>query len=298
MGAATGRPGVAGCASATPECAWRFGSGGNGGCAERGESNSFASSHSINSSHRRACSCCPRTASSRFACLLSCFSSFSFFFLLVTIKTLVPTFFFPGLLCLLRIELGLRALPAEKLWAMKLGLKLLAERAKKHSFWWPYIHKLPERFRMPVFFSGDEIQQLQYPPIIHQVKKRCEFLLQFAAEDIPNIIRDRGNDKHPFGGQQVDASALGWAMAAVSSRAFCVKQSGESGCPSLLPLVDMCNHSFTPTARLVQHHTSSAQLLPFLEVILLISWICSSSNNSSFVALQAECMNFISLPLL
>ncbi|CAM6007064.1 unnamed protein product [Sphagnum balticum] len=155
----------------------------------------------------------------------------------------------------------------EKLWAMKLGLKLLAERAKKHSFWWPYIHKLPERFRMPVFFSGDEIQQLQYPPIIHQVKKRCEFLLQFAAEDIPNIIRDRGNDKHPFGGQQVDASALGWAMAAVSSRAFCVKQSGESGCPSLLPLVDMCNHSFTPTARLVQHHTSSAQLLPFLEVV-------------------------------
>jgi hypothetical protein len=87
-------------------------------------------------------------------------------------------------------------------------------------------------------------------------------------------------------------------MAAVSSRAFCVKQSGESGCPSLLPLVDMCNHSFTPTARLVQHHTSSAQLLPFLEVILLISWICSSSNDSSFVALQAECMNFISLPLL
>ncbi len=126
------------------------------------------------------------------------------------------------------------------------------------------------------------------------MKKRCEFLLQFAAEDIPNIIRDRGNDKHPFGGQQVDASALGWAMAAVSSRAFCVKQSGESGCQSLLPLVDMCNHSFTPTARLVQHHTSSAQSLPFLEVILLISWICSSSNNSSFVALQAECMNFIS----
>jgi hypothetical protein len=116
--------------------------------------------------------------------LLSCFSSFSFFFFLVTIKTLVPTFFFPGLLCLVRIELGLRALPAEKLWAMKLGLKLLAERAKKHSFWWPYIHKLPERFRMPVFFSGDEIQQLQYPPIIHQATTPLSFLT--AMPDAPS----------------------------------------------------------------------------------------------------------------
>ncbi len=184
MGAATGRAAVAGCASATPECAWRFGFGGNGGCAERGESNSFASSHSIKSSHRRACACCTCTASSRFACLLSCFSSFSFFFLLVTIKTLVPTFFFPGLLRLVRIELGLRALAAEKLWAMKLGLKLLAERAKKHSFWWPYIRKLPERFRMPVFFSGDEIQQLQYPPIIHQATTPLSFLT--AMPDAPS----------------------------------------------------------------------------------------------------------------
>jgi hypothetical protein len=80
--------------------------------------------------------------------------------------------------------LGLRALAAEKLWAMKLGLKLLAERAKMHSFWWPYIHKLPERFRMPVFFSGDEIQQLQYPPIIHQATTPLSFLT--AMPDAPS----------------------------------------------------------------------------------------------------------------
>jgi len=62
---------------------------------------------------------------------------------------------------------------------------------------------------------------------------------------------------HPFGGQNINASSLGWAMSAVSSRAFRLygKKSvtgAYSDVPMMLPLIDMCNHSFDPNARIVQ----------------------------------------------
>lgn len=52
---------------------------------------------------------------------------------------------------------------------MKLGLKLLQERAKTGSFWWPYISNLPETYSVPIFFDGTNIQKLQYAPIVNQV---------------------------------------------------------------------------------------------------------------------------------
>lgn len=61
---------------------------------------------------------------------------------------------------------------AEELWAMKLGLKLLQERAKTGSFWWPYISNLPETYTVPIFFPGEDIQNLQYAPLLHQVPFR------------------------------------------------------------------------------------------------------------------------------
>ncbi|XP_054825106.1 uncharacterized protein LOC129322761 [Prosopis cineraria] len=144
----------------------------------------------------------------------------------------------------------------EELWAMKLGLKLLQERAKVGSFWWPYVSNLPETYSVPIFFPGEDIKNLQYAPLLHQVNKRCRFLLDFEQE----CKRALGNlkpDKHPFGGQEVDASALGWAMSAVSSRAFRLygdkrPDGTHTDIPMMLPLIDMCNHSFNPNARIVQ----------------------------------------------
>jgi hypothetical protein len=52
---------------------------------------------------------------------------------------------------------------------MKLGLKLLQERAKVGSFWWPYISNLPETYGVPIFFPGEDIKNLQYAPLLHQV---------------------------------------------------------------------------------------------------------------------------------
>nr|XP_010906939.1 actin-histidine N-methyltransferase isoform X1 [Elaeis guineensis] len=144
----------------------------------------------------------------------------------------------------------------EELWAMRLGLRLLQERATVGSFWWPYISNLPEAFSVPIFFSREDIKNLQYAPLLHQVNKRCRFLLEFEKE-IKIMLEDVALQDHPFGGQDVNASSLGWAMSAVSSRAF--RLHGESlpngknaDIPMLLPLIDMCNHSFQPNAQIVQ----------------------------------------------
>ncbi|XP_071690895.1 uncharacterized protein [Rutidosis leptorrhynchoides] len=148
----------------------------------------------------------------------------------------------------------------EELWAMKLGLKLLQERAKTGSFWWPYISNLPETFTVPIFFPGEDIKNLQYAPLLHQVNKRCRFLLDFEKE-LRREIEDVKLQDHPFGGRQVDASSLGWAMSAVSSRAFRLhgknlQNGNRSDVPMMLPLIDMCNHSFNPNAEIVQEQGS------------------------------------------
>ncbi|KAL4574343.1 hypothetical protein LXL04_021172 [Taraxacum kok-saghyz] len=144
----------------------------------------------------------------------------------------------------------------EELWAMKLGLKLLQERAKTGSFWWPYISNLPETFTLPIFFPGEDIKNLQYAPLLHQVNKRCRFLLDFEKE-VRREVEDVKLQNHPFGGREVDASSLGWAMSAVSSRAFRLHGKGNhSDVPMMLPLIDMCNHSYNPNAEIVQEHGS------------------------------------------
>uniref|UniRef100_A0A0D9VKP2 SET domain-containing protein n=1 Tax=Leersia perrieri TaxID=77586 RepID=A0A0D9VKP2_9ORYZ len=135
----------------------------------------------------------------------------------------------------------------EELWAMRLGLRLLQERAQSDSFWWPYIANLPETFTVPIFFPGEDIKNLQYAPLLQQVNKRCRFLLEFENE-VKHKLGSVPLEDHPFCGQDVNSSSLGWAMSAASSRAF--RLHGEI--PMLLPLIDMCNHSFNPNAKIVQ----------------------------------------------
>lgn len=147
---------------------------------------------------------------------------------------------------------------------MKLGLKLLYERAKVGSFWWPYIGNLPEVFSVPIFFPGDDIKNLQYAPLLYQVNKRCRFLLDFEKE-VKHTLDSIKPENHPFGGQTVDASSLGWAMAAVSSRAFRLHGKNltdgtPNSVPMMLPLIDMCNHSFNSNARIIQEQDASMKL--------------------------------------
>lgn len=50
-----------------------------------------------------------------------------------------------------------------------------------------------------------------------QVKKRCRWLLSFTQQALRPIS---GSEKDPFDDADVDANALGWALAVVTSRAF------------------------------------------------------------------------------
>ena len=91
---------------------------------------------------------------------------------------------------------------------------------------------------------------------LYQVNKRCRFLLDFDKE-VKRALENLKPNEHPFGGQDVDASSLGWAMSAVSTRAFRLhgrklSDGSDNDVPMMLPLIDMCNHSFNPNVRIVQ----------------------------------------------
>eukprot|EP00466_Bigelowiella_natans_P000811 jgi/Bigna1/135435/aug1.29_g10143 len=116
-------------------------------------------------------------------------------------------------------------IPSE-LWGVKLGLRLLLERTRVSG--------------IPIFFSREELHALQYPPVIQQVTLRSRFLNDFTNQHLSSS----GSDG-TFEGLKIDMNALGWGMAAVLSRAF----SLSGGERAMLPLIDLCNHSFTPNCK-------------------------------------------------
>lgn len=136
----------------------------------------------------------------------------------------------------------------KEFWGARLALPLLYHRVQgKQSQFWPYIQSLPESFPgIPIFFSPENIKSLEYPPVSSQIIKRCSWLMEFSLHDLKEV-RDTCDD--PFDGVHIDANALGWALAAVTSRAF--RPGGPESPGTMLPLIDMCNHSFSPNAKVV-----------------------------------------------
>lgn len=53
----------------------------------------------------------------------------------------------------------------------------------------------------------------------------------------------------PFQGQSADANAVGWGLASASSRAFGLGGPGKPR--SMLPLIDLANHSFEYNAKVL-----------------------------------------------
>jgi len=129
----------------------------------------------------------------------------------------------------------------EELWGAKLAVKLIHERLKgQDGFFWPYIANLPVGFPgLPLFFESDAIRLIEYPSVSHQIIKRCKWLLQFSEKEL----------KSSPSFSNIDANAFAWAFAAVTSRAF--RPGGPTSPGTMLPLIDMCNHSFAPNARVV-----------------------------------------------
>ena len=147
----------------------------------------------------------------------------------------------------------------EDLWSARLGLALLRERALgPRSLFVPYVNLLPAVHRgLPAFFKPEAVAAMQYPPAVEQVKRRGRFLVSFAAGPLAerrsssNTESSASSDadaesSSPFSGLAVSADAFGWATACASSRAFRV--AGPDHPPAMLPLIDVANHSFEPTA--------------------------------------------------
>jgi uncharacterized membrane protein YgcG len=144
-----------------------------------------------------------------------------------------------------------------ELWGARLALRLLAHRAAGDaSPLAPYLRALPAGVPgVPIFFPKEAIDVLQeYAPVGAQVLKRCRFLASFVKQEgldgaAAETARQGPDAALAFSGAAVDASALAWAFSVSTSRAFRVR--GEGRAPSCLPLIDMANHDFAPTARVV-----------------------------------------------
>ena len=100
----------------------------------------------------------------------------------------------------------------EALWALRLGLRVVAEKAKgpppaassaassaapppqptqasteavtpgdgSSSDFWPYVASLPTAISVPMFFSPDDVKALQYPPLVQQVRSGRVMMPYFA----------------------------------------------------------------------------------------------------------------------
>ncbi|KAG2433661.1 hypothetical protein HXX76_008032 [Chlamydomonas incerta] len=97
-----------------------------------------------------------------------------------------------------------------------------------------------------MFFPRTALDMIDYPPCSQQVKKRCKWLYEFSTDVLAKLP---GSPDDPFNGVAVDINALGWAMAAVSSRAF--RTRGPTQPAAMLPLIDMANHTFSPNAEVL-----------------------------------------------
>lgn len=143
-----------------------------------------------------------------------------------------------------------------ELWGARLALALLRERARGGaSRFAPYIRALPASFPgVPLFWGQEAVAALDYPPVAEQVKKRCRWLHEFAGRHLGGGGGGGGETdtaRAALAGAACDVSGLGWALAAVTSRAFRV--GGLDRPAALLPLVDLCNHDFDPNAEVVPY---------------------------------------------
>lgn len=79
--------------------------------------------------------------------------------------------------------------------------------------------------------------------LILKVKKRCRWLMRTSREEGAQLAQIAENVE-----TVPDVNLVGWALAMVSSRAF--KIHGSAKPASMLPLIDLCNHSFNPNCEI------------------------------------------------
>ena len=131
------------------------------------------------------------------------------------------------------------SVPSEQ-WAARLAFSLLAERAKGDaSRLAEYVRALPAAYTAPLFWSREAVGTLRYPPVQRRLVERAKLVSQLASE--------LGvHDGAAFSGAHVGVDALGWAVAACSSRAISLGDGDAAR--ALVPVVDLANHAAAGSA--------------------------------------------------
>jgi hypothetical protein len=152
-------------------------------------------------------------------------------------------------------------------WQVALGACLLRETLYEDvSYWSEYIRLLPRRFDgLPLFFSKDQLRELQFEPFSSRCIARNRAVAQASASLGPLYsIQD-----------------LAWATACVSTRAFTLRETEDGlGGRYLVPVLDMANHAAAPTAHLRFHPESDCielfatqPLAPGNELTISCEWV-------------------------
>eukprot|EP00850_Spirogloea_muscicola_P016470 SM000133S26836 [mRNA] locus=s133:355263:358278:- [translate_table: standard] len=119
---------------------------------------------------------------------------------------------------------------------------VLRERAKgAASFWAPYVRVLPRHVQLPHLWGSALLAEVHYRPMIKKIEeRRREYDDEYARCDRAAIANASRED-------------FGWAVAAVSSRAFMLnlRLAGSGDATTLhflLPFIDFLNHDLEPQA--------------------------------------------------
>ncbi|XP_071787980.1 actin-histidine N-methyltransferase-like [Asterias amurensis] len=124
-----------------------------------------------------------------------------------------------------------------------LALYLLMERQSEQSFWKPYIDILPTSYQVPLYFSPDELQQLQGSPTYTDALKQHKNITRQFAYFYKVFQTHVDAAKLPFK-DSFTYDGYRWAVSTVMSRQNQIpSHNGSHLVTSLIPLWDMCNHT-------------------------------------------------------
>eukprot|EP00897_Mesotaenium_endlicherianum_P010636 jgi/Mesen1/9600/ME000657S08867 len=124
----------------------------------------------------------------------------------------------------------------DKPW-VALALFILLEKADENSKWKPYLDILPEKLDSPLFWSDEELAELQGSQLLGQVEGYRE-LLHAEYERVSQQLLAPHPELFPEG--LITLESFMWAFGILRSRAF-PPLIGED--MALVPLLDLANHA-------------------------------------------------------
>jgi hypothetical protein len=119
-----------------------------------------------------------------------------------------------------------------KKWEIRMALLLLYEmRLGEESAWAPYIEILPKEFGLPLTFSEEELEELQFPTYIADLRVEREYWDQ-QLQELAAVMPAPPSRQEML-----------WALSCASSRTFTCEFGGNlPPAQVMFPVADMFNH--------------------------------------------------------